>query len=56
MHFPNKRRTKRLRFSRIFSKVATKHNFSSVRAEQPSKVCIEQKLKIKVSDDFSQSQ
>ena len=29
--------------------------FLSVRTEQPSKVCNEERLKIKVSDDFSQS-
>ena len=57
MHFSNNKVTRKLRFSGNFPKAATKHRsiFLSVRTEQPLKVCSEERLKIKVSDDFSQS-
>ena len=53
-------RTTRQRENQDFQGISRKlilnmGQFLSVRTEQPSKVCNEERLKIKVSDDFSQS-
>ena len=53
-------RTTRQRENQDFQGISRKlilnmGQFLSVRTEQPSKVCSEERLKIKVSDDFSQS-
>ena len=54
-HFSNNKERENQDFQGICRKLRLKTGqfFSSVRAEQPSKVCSEEKLKIKVSDDFS---
>ena len=56
--FPEQEENEKIKIFKDFLESCdwTQENFSSVRAEQPSKVCSEEKLKIKVSDDFSQCQ